>query len=208
MLNYKKCKTGPGPNWRWIYYLNEFQDKMRPACESLTFLQHLLGATDHVWLDHYCICFTSIKHLYRRFFYKTVWYYCWYFLYILCTVKKGWGRPFFTTLGEGHRLFLHWINGPDDTAFNSGEGFEKQATVRVLSPHQLFFWASCWYYWFHRFVLLLPGITNANTYSSCYKCSLFSRSLAEKVHAQIRETHEHNYIIFVRTFGYPEKREI
>ena len=131
-----------------------------------------------------------------------------FFLYILCTVKKGWGRPFFTTLGERHRLFLYWINGPDDIAQNSGEGFEKQATVRVLSPHQLFFWASCWYYWFHRFVLLLPGITNANTYSSCYKCSLFSRSLAEKVHAQIRGTHEHNYIIFVLTFGYPENREI
>ena len=147
---------------------------MRPACESLTFLQHLLGATDHVWLDHYRICFTSIRHLYRGvFFYKTVWYYCWYFLYILCTVKKCWGRPFLPTLGERHRLFLYWINGPDDIAHNSGEGFEKQATVRVLSPHQLFFWASCWYYWFHRFVLSLPGVTNANTCSSCYMCSLF-----------------------------------
>ena len=87
--------------------------------------------------------------------------------------KKGLGEACFHHTWKRHRLFLYWINGPDDIVHNSGEGFEKQATIRVLSPHSLFCWASCWYYWFHRFVLSLPGVTNANTCSSCYMCSLF-----------------------------------
>ena len=60
-----------------------------------------------------------------------------------------------------------------DTAHSSVVVFERQAMIRVLPPQLLFFWASCWYYWFNRFVLSLPGVTSANTCSSCYMCKLF-----------------------------------